>query len=153
MSRWAFTNKSPKLQRPFSRGGPKRGNQQWRQARSRPGEKETHNIKLREKFIPVVWRGVFCLFWSCLAITLRTFYKVLKCVWKSLNNWCVFKRDDINNACGVNVEELLLSARKIWLRHRFDDLLLVGPRKHYLLNTFIIFFNISISAITWVIDS
>ena len=23
--------------------------QKWRQARSRPGEKETHNIKLREK--------------------------------------------------------------------------------------------------------
>ena len=32
----------------FPEGVQKEELQQWRQARSRPGEKETHNIKLRE---------------------------------------------------------------------------------------------------------
>ena len=39
-----------KLHPPFSRGGPKEEIQQWRQGRSRPGEKETFNIMLREKY-------------------------------------------------------------------------------------------------------
>ena len=38
-----------KLQRPFSQGVPKEEIQQWRQARSRQGEKETLNIISREQ--------------------------------------------------------------------------------------------------------
>ena len=38
-----------KYTRRFPEGVPKEGIQQWRQARSRPGEKETLNIMLRGK--------------------------------------------------------------------------------------------------------
>ena len=46
---WKNEKKCENYSGRFPEGVPKKEIQQWRQARSRPGEKETHNTKLREK--------------------------------------------------------------------------------------------------------